>query len=204
MKNKTIILILIFCIFFHNKSQSKKLNNNILVSIDNLIITELDLNKEINFIKFIKNDEINLNAEVLKKEAIEILIDRKIKDIETLKIEVQEKELENNLYNYLTELKINNENLNSFYIKNEIEKDYLKNIVRVEMKWSKLIKQLYESRININMSEISKDIEKDKRETEDDNQFKKTILINEKNKLLNKFSLTHLEKSKKKYLIKFL
>ena len=204
MKNKTIILILIFCIFFHNKSQSKTLNNNILVSIDNLIITELDLNKEINFIKFIKNDEINLNAEVLKKEAIEILIDRKIKDIETFKIEVQEKELENNLYNYLTELKINNENLNSFYIKNEIEKDYLKNIVRVDMKWSKLIKQLYESRININMSEISKDIEKDKRETEDDNQFKKTILINEKNKLLNKFSLTHLEKSKKKYLIKFL
>jgi hypothetical protein len=72
------------------------------------------------------------------------------------------------------------------------------------MKWSKLIKQLYESRININMSEISKDIEKDKRETEDDNQFKKTILLNEKNKLLNKFSLTYLEKSKKKYLIKFL
>jgi hypothetical protein len=189
-----------------NKSQSKELNNHIIVSIDNLIITELDLNKEINFIKFVRSGKININSEVLKKEAIETLIDRKIKDIETnmLKIEVQEKEVENNLYRYLTELKTNNENLNFFYIEHEIEKDYLRNIVRVDMRWSKLIRQLYESRININMTEISKEVEKEKKNAEEDTQLKNKILINEQNKLLNKFSLTHLEKSKKKYLIRFL
>jgi hypothetical protein len=205
MNNKKIILILLF-FFFFNKSQSKELNNHIIVSIDNLIITELDLNKEINFIKFLRSGEININSEVLKKEAIETLIDRKIKDIETnmLKIEVQEKEVENNLYRYLTELKTNNENLNFFYIEHEIEKDYLRNIVRVDMRWSKLIRQLYESRININMTEISKEVEKDKKNAEEDTQLKNKILINEQNKLLNKFSLTHLEKSKKKYLIRFL
>jgi hypothetical protein len=205
MNNKKIILILLF-FFFFNKSQSKELNNHIIVSIDNLIITELDLNKEINFIKFVRSGEININSEVLKKEAIETLIDRKIKDIETnmLKIEVQEKEVENNLYRYLTELKTNNENLNFFYIEHEIEKDYLRNIVRVDMRWSKLIRQLYESRININMTEISKEVEKDKKNAEEDTQLKNKILINEQNKLLNKFSLTHLEKSKKKYLIRFL
>jgi len=206
MKNKKIILILLFFIFFSNKSQSKELNNHIIVSIDNLIITELDLNKEINFIKFVRSGEVNINSEVLKKEAIETLIDRKIKEIETnmLKIEVQEKEVENNLYRYLTELKTNNENLNFFYIEHEIEKDYLRNIVRVDMRWSKLIRQLYESRININMTEISKEVEKDKKNAEEDTQLKNKILINEQNKLLNKFSLIHLEKSKKKYLIKFL
>jgi hypothetical protein len=205
MKNKKIILILLF-FFFFNKSQSKELNNHIIVSIDNLIITELDLNKEINFIKFLRSGEININSEVLKKEAIETLIDRKIKEIETnmLKIEVQEKEVENNLYLYLTELKTNNENLNFFYIEHEIEKDYFRNIVRVDMRWSKLIRQLYESRININMTEISKEVEKDKKNAEEDTQLKNKILINEQNKLLNKFSLIHLEKSKKKYLIKFL
>jgi hypothetical protein len=205
MNNKKIILILLF-FFFFNKSQSKELNNHIIVSIDNLIITELDLNKEINFIKFVRSGEVNINSEVLKKEAIETLIDRKIKDIETnmLKIEVQEKEVENNLYRYLTELKTNNENLNFFYIEHEIEKDYLRNIVRVDMRWSKLIRQLYESRININMTEISKEVEKDKKNAEEDTQLKNKILINEQNKLLNKFSLTHLEKSKKKYLIRFL
>jgi hypothetical protein len=176
------------------------------VSIDNLIITELDLNKEINFIKFIKSSEINMNAEVLKKEAINILIDRKIKEIESsiFKIEVQEKEVENSLYNFLNELKTNNENLNSFYIKNEIEKDYLRNIVIIDLKWSKLIRQLYQSRINVNMTEINKDIKKDIKSTETDERLEQNILINEQNKLLNKFSITHLEKSKKKYLIKFL
>ena len=206
MNNKRIILILIFCIFFVNKSESKQLSNNIIVSIDNLIITELDINKEINFIKFIKSGEINMNKEVLKKEAINILIDRKIKDIETsfFKIEVQEKEVENSLYNFLNEIKTNNENLNSFYIKHEIEKDYLRNIVRIDLKWSKLIRQLYQSRINVNMTEINKDIKKDIKSTEADERLEQNILINEQNKLLNKFSITHLEKSKKKYLIKFL
>jgi len=206
MNNKRIILILIFCIFFINKSESKQFSNNIIVSIDNLIITELDINKEINFIKFIKSGEINMNKEVLKKEAINILIDRKIKDIETsfFKIEVQEKEVENSLYNFLNEIKTNNENLNSFYIKHEIEKDYLRNIVRIDLKWSKLIRQLYQSRINVNMTEINKDIKKDVKNTETDERLEQNILINEQNKLLNKFSITHLEKSKKKYLIKFL
>jgi hypothetical protein len=206
MNNKKIILILVLFIFFLNKSQSKQLSNNIIVSIDNLIITELDLNKEIEFIKFIKSSEASMNVVVLKKNAIDILIDRKIKDIETniFKIEIQEKEIENSLYNFLTELKMNNENLNSFYVKHEIEKDYLRNILIIDLKWSKLIRQLYQNRININLTEITKEIEKDKKNIEEDERLEQKLFLNEQNKLLNKFSITHLEKSKKKYLIKFL
>jgi hypothetical protein len=206
MNNKKIILILVLFIFFLNKSQSKQLSNNIIVSIDNLIITELDLNKEIEFIKFIKSSEATMNVVVLKKNAIDILIDRKIKDIETniFKIEIQEKEIESSLYNFLTELKMNNENLNSFYVKHEIEKDYLRNILIIDLKWSKLIRQLYQNRININLTEITKEIEKDKKNIEEDERLEQKLFLNEQNKLLNKFSITHLEKSKKKYLIKFL
>ncbi len=54
------------------------------------------------------------------------------------------------------------------------------------------------------MTEINKDIKKDVKNTETDERLEQNILINEQNKLLNKFSITHLEKSKKKYLIKFL
>jgi hypothetical protein len=206
MNNKKIILILVLFIFFLNKSQSKQLSNNIIVSIDNLIITELDLNKEIEFIKFIKSSEATMNVVVLKKNAIDILIDRKIKDIETniFKIEIQEKEIESSLYNFLTELKMNNENLNSFYVKHEIEKDYLRNILIIDLKWSKLIRQLYQNRININLTEITKEIEKDKKNIVEDERLEQKLFLNEQNKLLNKFSITHLEKSKKKYLIKFL
>ena len=186
--------------------EAKQLTNNVIVSIDNSIITELDINKEINFVKFINKDQATNNTELIKKEIINSLIDRKIKDIETnyYKIEVSEKEIENNLYNYLERIKINNETLNSFYNQNEIEKDYLKNIIKIDMKWSKLIRQMYESRLNVNLTEVNRDLEKEQKNSEEDEKLKKQLIFTEQNKLLNKFSATHLEKSKKKYLIKFL
>ena len=205
MSKKKIFLLILFFFIFTN-AYAKQLTNNVIVSIDNSIITDLDINKEINFLKFINKDQIINNPEVFKKEIINSLVDRKIKDIETnnLKIEVPEKEVENNLYNYLERMKINNEILNSFYNQNEIEKDYLKNIIKIDMKWSKLIRQMYESRLNVNLTEVNKELEKEQKNTEDEEKLKRQLIITEQNKQLNKFSVTHLEKSKKKYLIKFL
>lgn len=205
MSKKKIFLLILFFFIFTN-AYAKQLTNNVIVSIDNSIITDLDINKEINFLKFINKDQVINNPEVFKKEIINSLVDRKIKDIETnnLKIEVPEKEVENNLYNYLERMKINNEILNSFYNQNEIEKDYLKNIIKIDMKWSKLIRQMYESRLNVNLTEVNKELEKEQKNAEDDEKLKKQLIITEQNKQLNKFSVTHLEKSKKKYLIKFL
>ena len=203
--SKKIFLLILFVIFLTN-SEAKQLTNNVIVSIDNTIITDLDINKEINFLKFINKDQAANNQELLKKEIVNSLIDRKIKDIETnyYKIEVSEKEIEINLYNYLERSKINNEIINSFYKQNEIEKDYLKNIIKIDMKWSKLVRQLYESRLNVNLTEVNKELEKEQNNSVDDEKLKRQLIIAEQNKLLNKFSATHLEKSKKKYLIKFL
>jgi len=204
--SKKKIFLLLFFVFFLTNSIAKQITNNVIVAIDNSIITDLDINKEINFLKFINKDQANNNPELFKKEIINSLIDRKIKDIETnyFKIEVSEKEVENNLYNYLERMKINNEILNSFYNQNEIEKDYLKNIVRIDMKWSKLITQIYESRLNVNLTEVNRELEKKQKNGGDDEKLKKELIITEQNKLLNKYSFTYLEKSKKKYLIKFL
>ena len=204
--SKKKIFLLLFFVFFLTNSIAKQLTNNVIVSIDNSIITDLDINKEINFLKFINKDQVTNSPDLFKKEIINSLIDRKIKDIETnyFKIEITEKEIENNLYNYLERMKINNEILNSFYNQNEIEKDYLKNIIKIDMRWSKLIRQMYESRLNVNLTEVNKELEKEQKNVADDEKLKKQLIITEQNKLLNKFSATYLEKSKKKYLIKFL
>jgi len=204
--NKKIIFFLILIELTLFRVEAKQLTNNVIVSIDNSIITELDVNKEINFLKFINNDQATNNIEILKKEIINTLIDRKIKDIETTfyKIEVSEKEIENSLYNYLERIKITNESLNSFYIKNEIEKDYLKNLIKIDLKWSKLIKQMYEGRLNVNLTEVNRQLEQEQKSIDDNEKFKNQLIILEQNKLLNKYAATHLEKSKKKYLIKFL
>ena len=204
--NKKIIFFLILIELTLFRVEAKQLTNNVIVSIDNSIITELDVNKEINFIKFISDNKATNNSEILKKEIINALIDRKIKDIETnfYKIDVSEKEIENNLYNYLERIKITNETLNSFYNKNEIEKDYLKNLIKIDLKWSKLIRQMYEGRLNVNLTEVNRQLELEQKSIDENEKFKNQLIIIEQNKLLNKFAATHLEKSKKKYLIKFL
>ena len=169
------IYLLLFLAFFLNNSEAKQLTNNVIVSIDNSIITELDINKEINFLKFINKDLAANNQELLKKEIVNSLIDRKIKDIETnyFKIEVSEKEIEINLYNYLERIKINNEIINSFYNQNEIEKDYLKNIIKIDMKWSKLVRQIYQSRLDINLTEVNIQLEKEQKNSENEEELKK-------------------------------
>jgi hypothetical protein len=204
--NKKIVFFLILIEFTLFRAEAKQLTNNVIVSIDNSIITELDVNKEINFLKFINNNQDTNNSEILKKQIINALIDRKIKDIETnfYKIDVSEKEIENSLYNYLERIKITNETLNSFYNKNEIEKDYLKNVIKIDLRWSKLIRQMYEGRLNVNLTEVNKQLEQEQKSVDENEKFKNQLIILEQNKLLNKFAATHLEKSKKKYLIKFL
>ena len=206
MSKKKIFFLLIFILFYIFQVEAKQLTNNVLVSIDNSIITELDVNKEINFLKFINKEQSKSTTEIFKREIINTLIDRKIKDIETnyYKIDVSDKEIENSLYNYLERIKIDNENLSSFYKKNEIEKDYLKNVIKIDLKWSKLIRQMYEGRLNVNLTEVNKQLEQEQKNTGDNEKFRNQLIIIEQNKLLNKFAATHLEKSKKKYLIKFL
>ena len=195
------ILILILYSF-----SAKSLSNNVIVTIDNIIITELDFKKELDFIKFINKEEIDTNSAKIKKEIIESLIDRKIKKIEVdnAKIEINEKEIENYLYNYFISNKINDEMLNDFYKKYQLENDYLKNIISIDSRWIKMIRQIYESRINVNLTEVNEEIKKKNLSVEDTEKLRNQIISSEKNKILNKFSATHLEKSKRKYLIKFL
>jgi len=204
--NKKFFFIYIILSLFFNSSSGKSLSNNVIVTIDNVIITELDLKKELEFIKFINKSEIDINSTKMKKEIIESLIDRKIKKIEVdnAKIEISEKEIENYLYNYLVNNKINDEILNDFYKNYQLEKDYLKNIISVDARWIKMIRQLYESRINVNITEVNEQIKKEIQNTDDNDKLRNQIISSEKNKMLNKFSTTHLEKSKRKYLIKFL
>jgi hypothetical protein len=178
----------------------------VIATIDNSIITELDLKKEIEFIKFINKSEIKDNSEKIRQNIIESLIDRTIKKIEidNAKIEITEKEIENYTYNYLVNYKINDEILKTFYKAQQIENNYLKNLIIIEIGWEKLTRKIYENRVNINLSEINEEIKKTSKNSEDGEKIKNQIINLEINKVLNKYATSHLEKSKKKYLIKFL
>ena len=80
---KKIIFFFLFIIFIVNNSEAKQIASNVLITIDNSIITDADINKEINFLKFIENNQIKKNNEIFKEIAIKNLIERKLKDMET-------------------------------------------------------------------------------------------------------------------------
>ncbi len=61
MSKKKIFLLILFSFIFTN-AYTKQLTNNVIVSIDNSIITDLDINKEINFLKFINKDQVINNT----------------------------------------------------------------------------------------------------------------------------------------------
>ena len=84
MAIKKKIFIFIIFILFYLSSPSISVTNNVLVTIDNSIITELDLKKEIEFIKFINKSQIDENSEKVRKDIIENLIDKKIKKVSKL------------------------------------------------------------------------------------------------------------------------
>lgn len=203
--NKKKKLAFLFLFIFLYISVSNALTNNVVVTVDNAAITELDVKKEIEFIKFINKSEIDINSIKIKQEITEILINRKIKKIEVdnAKIQINEKETDNYLYNYLINKKIDNKILNDFYKVKKIEEDYLRNILEIDLKWIKLIRQSYESKININLTEVNKEMKKESNKDEDNEKIKIQIIASEKDKLLTKFGTAHLEKSKRKYLIKF-
>jgi hypothetical protein len=206
MKKKIIFFLLIFFTLLLNNSYTKELSNNVVVSINNEIITELDINKEMNFIKFVTKSESTKKLSEFKAEAVQALIDRKIKNIEAnnLKVLVSEKEVEISIYNYLAGQNIKIEDLNAFYKAHEIEDDYLKNIIKVDMQWSQMIRGIYENRINVNLTEVNRELQKENQNASENQKLKDQLIITEQNILLNKFAASHLEKSKKKYLIKFL
>jgi len=206
MNRKKNFFFIIFLTIFLNISKAKELSNNVIASIDNVIVTELDLYKEINFIKFITKNYNNPDLKNIQNESLLNLVDRKIKDMENnnFKIEISDKEIEIGLYDYLKNQKITIEDLNNFYRENEIENDYLKNIITTDIKWSKLIRNLYTNRINVNLTEVNKELENKDKNTSENQKLKEQLIVTEQNILLNKFSNFHLEKSKKKYLIKLL
>ena len=57
---------------------------------------------------------------------------------------------------------------------------------------------MYEARLNVNLTEVNKQLEQEQKNAYYNEKFKNQLIIIEQNKLLNKFATTHLEKSKKK------
>ena len=195
---KILFFIFFFTIFNSNAEQKLTL----IASVNNSVITSLDISNEVSLIK-IMNSNIKLGDNDLKRAALENAIDEILKNLEIKENNFSgvNQGLVDRQYNGLIKkLSENNETIASD-IKNKIYKK-----IELDYKWNSLIKQKYSWKININMSEINEKLQDRKNENEEIKDFlasKENLLVSEKNKKLSIYSAIHLDKIKKKALIKF-
>ena len=159
-KYKFLILFLLFKLFIFN---ANALENKIILKIDNQIITSLDIQQEINYLKAL-NPTIN---KLDNKRILEIgknsLIREKIKKIYLLKlideISIDEKYLNNLIKNIYSQKNIKSLQDYKLYLKNNnLNYDYIKNKITIESLWNEMIFQKFNSKVKINKDRIKKEI----------------------------------------------
>jgi len=192
-----------FLIILSAESLSKEITNKIKIQVGNEIITEHDIFIEKSWLFFINSENKNsIPVNVVEEIAQNNLIARKIKKLETngFKINADKNEVDNELSNFLRELNLSEEKVYNFIKSFQINENYFRETVELEIKWKNLIRGIYAGRINVNVTEIDQEIRKKNIPLKE----REKIIAAEKNKILNSFLSNHLEMSKKKYLIRVL
>ena len=161
-KKKTIILFLIF--FLLNNSSYSKINLQIIMKINNQIVTTYDLEKERSYLLALnpKLEEISENE--LLKLTKKSMIKEMIKKSEILKykeLNLQNPQINNVLNNILQSLNFSNQSQFASYLKDyEITVDEIKKKIEIENEWKNLIYSKYSNSIKINKNDLIHKIEK--------------------------------------------
>jgi len=199
MKLKKFLIFFTFYFLLTHPLKSEQYK--IIVSINDKIITNLDLKNEIEILKILNNNP-NLKYSQIYNPALNGLIDAKIKQIETEKnkINIENEIVEKYFEIFLKNSQYKRENISEFRI------NIIKEKIKIDLAWNKLISNLYTWKVNINMNEIESKINNILKEEKNQNNAKeiKSQLINEEtNKKLNVFSRYHFLKVKKEMMIKY-
>lgn len=190
-----------FLIFILSSSSFAEINIKTVVSINNDIITNIDLENEIQILKIINKNK-NLDIKKTEPIALKTLIEEKIKKQEIIKnkIILKKDTVEQFFLIFLNNNQLNIEKLNTKEI------NLLKEKIEINLKWQNLINKKFGWRININMNEIETKIARIQKEKKINiNLFtlRDELIKEEKNKKLNVFSNYYYEKIKKKSLINY-
>lgn len=199
MKLKKFLIFFTFYFLLTHPLKSEQYK--IIVSINDKIITNLDLKNEIEILKILNNNP-NLKYSQIYNLALNGLIDSKIKQIETdkNKVNIENEIVEKYFEIFLKNSQYKRENISEFRI------NIIKEKIKEDLAWNKLISNLYTWKVNINMNEIESRIDNILKKEKNQNNAKeiKSQLINEEtNKKLNVFSRYHFLKVKKEMMIKY-
>ena len=177
-----------FIIFFANLNftLNAKEITKIVVKIENEIITNYDIKSEILATLILTKKEINQkNIDDLKQNALESLIQNRLKKIELKNYNFTRNDSKIN--QYLNSISSNNiQNIKSLFQENGIDyKSFVDNI-DIEIKWRNLIFNNFSKKIEINLNDIDRKVKK--------------ILLNNENLISYNLSEIEIKKSEEKII----
>ena len=163
MKKKIILIILILALI-PLKSYSKKIE--IIIKIDNEIITNIDINNELKYLKFLNPKLKDLSKKSLyniAKSSItrEVIKENELKKILNINADFKLKEkIEKRLINNLS-LK-NSEELEYKILENNLNYETVLKKLKIESLWNQYIFEKFNKKININENYLKDQVKKQK------------------------------------------
>ena len=164
---KYYFLILLFSFFFN--SPINAIENKIILKINNNIITSVDIENEVKYLKVLNPKLKNLDKNRIFEIAKNSLLKENIKLIEISKYQLRdlnEKYLENIMRNIYEGIGIKSMTEFLDYItNNNIDIDTINKKLEIEAKWNQLIYQKFNSKLKIDKKKIRDEIKLNKKFT---------------------------------------
>ena len=165
MKKIRFIIIIFFCCYnFNGNFLNAALQDKILAKVESQFISTFELKNKIKAILFLTNQEFNQeNINLTKREALQSLINLKLKKEEALKFKLlKDKQVYSGANKYLSELAVKyNTDIYGFkkiLISKTIDFELFFNDILTEIAWQKIILNIYKDKVLINDIEIEKEL----------------------------------------------
>ena len=139
------------------------IQNKILVNIGNQIITSYELKNRVKTILILNNKELNqANIDVTKNEALNFLINLKLKKEEIIKYKIttNNNAVLNHLDNIASSYNTDKNGLKIIFQNNDLSYDLFLDGIKTEFAWQQLIFNLHQNKIKLNEKEIDEELNK--------------------------------------------
>jgi len=159
---KRLIFFLIIITLKENISLAS-IQNKILVNIGNQIITSYELKNRVKTILVLNNKELNQkNIDKTKSEALNFLINLKLKKEETIKykIKANNNAVLNHLNSIASNYNTNKDGLETIFENNELSYELFLDGIKTEFAWQQLIFNFHQDKIKLDEKEIDEEINK--------------------------------------------
>ena len=139
------------------------LENRILFKVNNEIITTIDILNESNYLKALNKNAQSLDEktliEISKNSIIREIIKKDTVDVELINTDIVEDLLNNALKNIYQNLDLNsNDEFAKFLNNYDLNLDYIKNKISIEILWNRLIVSKFRSKIFIDQNNVEQQL----------------------------------------------